>query len=112
MFELRNIIKFCEEDDYEKGCILGTSRAIDIDVTLKAETLDELIEKAQSFFGGNVCKDLLDEGRLDFQLYEDINGNEPTEHQIELWKEGKEKLYLVDYVCDVYEVKRYQKTNY
>ena len=108
MYEITNILKHAEEDIFEHGCQPGTGTGNFIDISFKSRTVKDLIEQAAEFldcqdFQLNACEEI---GRLDFQKHETFDGTTPTEAELERWKEGKLKLWLVDYSMWVEKVTR------
>jgi hypothetical protein len=104
MYIVTSIYKTSEEDSYEYGCI-GDCLDVSIDVTFKSDTLASLIEQLKSFTGhDDILLNSCDEqGRIDIQGMEDIDGCTASERDIELWKQDKLTLYCVTYTCYVYK---------
>jgi hypothetical protein len=94
--------KRVEVDVYETGC-QGESRLIlSQKEDIQSGSLEDLIERLRLVYG-LAMDDLFvpDENgkifRIGFNRLEEEDGNEPTESELELWKRGKEWLYLADY---------------
>ena len=110
-YEINGGLKHIEEDVYSEGCRMGTSSCWDIDVRLRADSVDELIKKLNEFLGnddpGAMELDACDEpGRIDVQMLEDDKGMQADARQIEAWKKGKLRLWLADYSFRVEAIER------
>ncbi len=97
MYQIKGIHKTSQKDNWENGCSMG-SQAFYIDISLSAETLPELIEKFKSFVGSEHLVFFEEEpNRIDIQRTENVDGYDPSESEIELWKAGDVDMYLSDY---------------
>jgi hypothetical protein len=96
--------KTAEEDNYEEGLIQGTHVCtMSESCNIVAPDLGKLIYRIGNYY----CLDIDDvfiPGEEDepvthigFNRLEDVDGNEPTESQMEEFKRGEVKLYLADY---------------
>ena len=90
MYMINGFLKFAEEDIYNDGCQPDTSMNSSVDITLKAETIDEISQKVRDFFGVdndsiefNACED---DGRIDIQIMENGDGYQASENELEQWK--------------------------
>ena len=105
MYIVNKVFKFSEEDSYKDGCLPGSASNSIIDVTFTNNTLAGLLEELKNFTG---CDDILlnscDEiGRVDLQGYETADGGTASESGMQLWKDGKIKLYSVTYTALIYK---------
>ena len=106
-FQVKNLFKISEEDVYQDGCIAGSGRATEIDISFSGNTPDEVIEKVSSFLGmkkddDGIEKNACDvDGRVDFQKMENSDGETPSLREIENWKKGSCRLWLVFYSARV-----------
>ena len=110
-FELRNIFKFAEEDNYTEGCLPQTAQDSMIAGPIAGDTLAELLKKFADMVGGDVsdivinpCED--DPSRIELQLTENADGYEPTARENADFVAGKINLYAVTYTAYVEEVTR------
>ena len=108
------MIKHSEVDNYNEGCDPSTSQSVGINIKLSGNSKGEIIEEIKNFLGltteefndysdFNACGEV---GRIDVQILEDNNGVQASEHEIEEWKKGYKKLWLVDYSMYVEIVER------
>jgi hypothetical protein len=96
--------KTAEEDSYENGTVDGTFVCTMSQTdNIVAPTLVKLIYRIGNAFGLDT-DDVFIPGEDDepvthigFNRLEDVDGNEPTESQMEGFKRGEVKLYLADY---------------
>lgn len=99
-----------EEDNWENGCLRDTEQVFDYDVKFEAKSLKELLVKIKEHFGVENEDMLLNscdvKGRLDIQRLEDEQGCKLYGYELEKWKHGKKKAWLVCYSYKVYEVDR------
>lgn len=100
--------KFAEEDDFEGGCLPNTGRDCTVDISLKAESVEQLLEQIERNFGvqrQHIEIDACEEpGRIDFSLTENGDGMEASASELERWKQGKQKLWYANYTCYVLAV--------
>lgn len=103
MFIVNGATKIAEEDNYQEGCLPDTSYMVDIDLSFRGATIEELIEQLKIYYGEeylvNPCED--DPSRIDFQRMEDSEGCEASKNQIEAWKKGRFKLWVVTYTMNI-----------
>ena len=104
MYIIIGIAKVWEEDDYVNGCIDEWHYA-EIDVSFKSADLKGVLDRLQEFTG---CDDIHlnsceEQGRVDLQGYETVDGSPALESDMQLWKDGKIKLYAVTYTALVYK---------
>jgi hypothetical protein len=110
MLEIKNGMKYSEEDNYEEGCLPDTGRSCSVDISFKANTSDELIQQLKEYF--DVDDDAIElnscdeDGRIDIFVIEDKNGENASDYNIKLWQDGKKILYAVTYSFYVEEVER------
>mgnify|MGYP000850386816 CR=1 FL=1 len=104
MYIVNGIEKVWEEDDYVNGCI-GKQHYTEIDVSFKAADLKSLLDKLQGFTGcdGVLLNSCEEQGRVDLQRHETVNGVAASESDMQLWRDGKKKLYAVTYTAIVYK---------
>lgn len=101
-YSIDGFLKYCEEDDYEEGCLPNTLQTDFITgVSFTAETIEEMLEKVRIFF--NVKEDAVEldaceeVGRIDVSKMEDARGDSPTIDQLAMWKRGRLTLWYVTY---------------
>ena len=99
-----------DEDIWADGCT-GRGDTYFSDERLAAPDIPTLIAAVLDRFGASEDAMLLDfegeePGRIDLQLMEDENHNEPTDHEIEQWKAGEKRLWLATYIMQVERVTR------
>lgn len=87
------IVKSTELDDYEKGCLPETYQDFGVIETFKAPNMEAAMELIIKFHG----KPYLFDDRLELQVTENGDGQEPMEYQSEEWKKGNRKLYASTY---------------
>jgi hypothetical protein len=102
MFMIKNFVKDFEVDNYLKGCDPATASSMLIDITLQAETIEELITKCEAFFGGEADRD---GGQISICIHETNDSQKLTSSQLELWREGKFKAWLCTYTGHMQETK-------
>lgn len=108
MYIVNGLMKFVEEDIFNDGCQPDTAQTSTVDISVKAETVSELIDKLSGFlvikdFQINPCED--DTARIEFQCMEDgDNWWGATASEIELWKAGKLKLYRATYTAIINQI--------
>lgn len=104
MYIVMGIEKVWEEDDYVNGRI-GKQHYTKIDVSFKSADLKGLLDRLQGFTG---CDDILlnsceEQGRVDLQGYETVDCTAASEFEVQLWRDGKKRLYAVTYTAIVYK---------
>ena len=105
MYFVNGLLKFAEEDSYQSGCVVGTAFSDCINATFTGETLAALLEDLKIFTG---CDDILlnscdEQGRVDLQGYETSDCETASETDMQLWRDGKKKLYAVTYTALIYK---------
>jgi len=110
-YETNGWIKFVEEDNFENGCLPETSVAFGGNDTFKADTVEALLDKLNAFVGNTdasaVSLDACDEpGRIDIEIMENELGYSPNARELDAWKQGKCRLFLVNYSFHVEQVQR------
>ena len=105
MYFVNGLLKFAEEDSYQSGHVVGTAVSDCINITFTGETLAALLEDLKIFTG---CDDILlnscdEQGRVDLQGHETADGGTASESGMQLWKDGKIKLYSVTYTALIYK---------
>ena len=98
-FVVEAVEKFITEDDYNEGEI-GTTYRMSIDsVTEKGAKLKECVEKAFGQFGldFNVDDLFIEQCYIRTGRMENDNAEEPSKDELELWKQGKQRLWNADY---------------
>lgn len=97
----RGWTKFAEEDKYQEGCMPGTAISFEENHTIKANSVEALLHVIKEDLHCNeedILRDSCDEiGRVDVQRMEDENGDYVTEHELELWRKGKIRLWSATY---------------
>ena len=106
MYTIGTILKHSELDLYAEGCQPETSQSTSFELNIKKLTLEGVLKELQSYLGESYqINPIGDElNRIDFQRMEDEEGLEATKGEIELWEEGKIKLWLVDYTVYIYKL--------
>lgn len=103
---ISSIIKHATITSYENGCdfdhCVGSLPQVLISTPDMAEeeAQKHIIDQAACFIGANPSEVIYYEeepDRFDLQVLECEEGSPASELEIELWKEGKEKLYHCDY---------------
>ena len=105
MYFVNGLLKFSEEDSYQNGCVAGTAVSDCINTTFTGKTLAALLEDLKIFTG---CDDILinscdEQGRVDLQGYETADCETASETDMQLWRDGKKKLYAVTYTALIYK---------
>ena len=110
------ISKHAEEDNFAHGCLPHTGIWFGIVHTIKADNLTELVKNLESYCNGKAYlfehedNQLViqvpenEDNRLVIQVLENEDGFKASESQIACWKNGKIKLYLVDYICYITKI--------
>ena len=103
VFACTFVEKRAQEDNFANGCDLDTLVVtMQEPVNITAPSLPELLQQ----IGKTYCLDLddvwIDDNEdgvsgISFNRFELADCDEPDERQIELWKQGKLTLYLVDF---------------
>lgn len=108
MYCINGVMKYVEQDDFDKGCI-GNNSECSISINLRSATIEDLLKQFASFFGVEVkdlSLDVCDEiGRIEAQLQENDDGNEPSQAQLHAWKQGEGRMWAATYTGYVYECK-------
>ena len=105
MYFVNGLLKFAEEVSYQNGRVVGTAVSSYINITFTGKTLAALLEDLKIFTG---CDDILlnscdEQGRVDLQGHETADGGTASESGMQLWKDGKIKLYSVTYTALIYK---------
>ena len=101
------VSKEVEEDVYAEGCIGGRSCAWGNKVDLRGQTLKQLFERVESYFDFKIDELFIsnpDETAVlfvGFSRMETIDCELPNKAQLEEWKAGRCKLFLVDYTFHI-----------
>jgi hypothetical protein len=112
-YEYNCFEKMVEEDSYEEGCLPNTCKSFEYNVTLRGDTLQELIKEIVDHF--DIRKDYIlfnscDEiGRVDIQTSEDVRGNQVEVEEwsgYDAWKQGTRKLYACTYFGNIHLVSK------
>lgn len=110
MFETDKAFKFYEEDTYENGCIPDSGGTCIYHIKFSDNTLNGLIKQMENWFDTkredmefNSCDNI---GRVDIGVMEDDKGDFATKAQLELFKQGKCRLWYAIYTFNVSEVTR------
>ena len=111
MFEVNGWTKYAEEDVFAEGCVGRGASFGDNNMRFQGSTLQDLIKSLMEFTGVDhedcVVLDACDEeGRIDIQLFETAEGNAASYSDIEKWRDGELRLWLVDYTFRVEQVER------
>jgi len=101
---LVNVYKTIELDNYKNGCNPETTQDFgEIDsFTCSKQDLFKDIEKHLGFVKSNIEPF---ENRLETSQLENVNGNIPTDHQLEKFKRNELELYHAGYSIYVSEVR-------
>lgn len=109
-YEVDGFLKHAEEDLFEEGCV-GRSSEYYGDMSFSADSIDALVNELRGFF--NICDadcislDSCDEpGRIDLFRDECDDTSEPSKEHLELWKQGKARLWYCTYTFNVERVTR------
>ena len=99
------------DDHYLNGSDNDTSNNHFIDLTITAKDQEELISNIKEYldfeeYQIDPCED--EPNRLNFEILECAEGSRASPLEIQLWKEGKGKLYHCNYSCYVEIVKPYE----
>ena len=105
MYIANNILKFSAKADYQNGCAENTETSNDLGILITNKTLAGLLEDLKNLTG---CNDILlnsheEQGRIDLQGYETADGSTASASDMQLWKDGKIKLYSVTYTAYAYK---------
>ena len=105
-YKIKNFIRVSDEDIYSSGCTLDNSSAAWVEYEGREEKLDNLIKGVIDFLSIHNAECVLinscgENGRIDFQVYETMRGKSATRRDMNLWKEGKLRLWLCTYSCNV-----------
>lgn len=102
-YQIEGFLRHAEVDNWENGCT-GEYDSYYVDHKITGFTLAELIEKCEAFTGGEVCPELIENNRLDFQVMENADGYPASERELERFKRGEIVLYLCDYSATVQRI--------
>jgi len=110
-YEANGWTKFCEEDDFENGCLPKTSFMVDGRERFVGATIDDLLKALNEFTRNDDAEaielDACDEpGRVDIQIMETAEGYAASKNDIVAWREGKRRLWLACYSFHVEHVER------
>lgn len=110
MFESGKALKFIEEDNYENGCNPETSQSYTVEIEFKAETIPELLNQITEYYGVDI-KDIEinscgENGRIDIGIMEDQDSNKASKKDLELFKQGRKRLWYSVYTYYIEEVTR------
>ena len=103
-YKINGLLKLYDEDTFENGAIPDSGGSMEVDLSFKGKTEDEVIQKCAEYLDAedgierNACGE---DGRVDFSLMEDSNSSRLSKTQYELWKKGKIKAYGVQYIAQV-----------
>lgn len=114
-YEIKNFLKISDEDIFSSGCTLDNSSQRFIEFEVIEDSLDKLIKNVMDFLSIRNAEDVLinscgENGRIDFQVYETMRGKSATGRDMNLWKEGKLRLWLCTYSCNVTRIT--EETNF
>jgi hypothetical protein len=103
-YQARGLFGHSEEDIFKTGCQMKGGSTKQIDQHFDAGSEADLIRKIARFLGIDDKENILinsceEPGRVDFQLYEDKEGTAASAAQLEQWKAGKCRLWLVTYTA-------------
>lgn len=108
-FETTGFSRFAQLDDFEQGCI-GRESDSYVDHKITAKTVQEMREKIVNVVGGTLDDQEIDAceepGRIDVGRMENSDGLEPSQKQLEAWRNGQCKLWYVVYSFRVDSVTR------
>jgi hypothetical protein len=92
-----SVNKTIEQDTYQEGCLPSTFQDYGYIKHFTFDSMDEAKEKLESYYGKFEVDEL--NNALIYSRLEDGNGYEigDNDKKLELWKEGKEDLYLANY---------------
>lgn len=99
-YQINGFHKFSQLDNYENGCT-GPSFDQYIDHRITAESLQDIKAACERFTGGEMCTDMIEDSRLDFQVMETADGFPATEYELERFKVGEIELYDCTYTVYV-----------
>ncbi len=108
MYKISGFFALSEEDNFQEGCSTDNYQDYYSAERFEAPTIPELIEIIKSKIGANDNKNILinacgEADRIDAQVYESepFNMYPPTATEMELWKEGKKKIFLTTYTFEI-----------
>lgn len=101
-YQIDNLVKYAEEDNYDSGCLPEGSTENTIEVGIRSDTPWGCVERLLDFLGAdwsdepelNACNEA---GRVDVSFSELQDGTRPTEREVEAWMAGKLRLWHVTY---------------
>jgi hypothetical protein len=110
-FEVHGWLKHAEEDLFKDGCQPDTATQFSGPDGWHGDTLSALIEELCGFVpfatsdSESVTLDACDEpGRIDICGMETGGGEEPSNYQMDRWKQGQQRLWYVTYTFYVEKV--------
>lgn len=110
MYEIERAFKLVEEDSYENGCIPDTAKSWTLHTRFSSTTVRGLLNEICKLHGADVNDVELnscgEDGRIDVAVMEDAYGNRATERDLDVWKEGRRKLYSCIYTYYIHKVER------
>lgn len=99
-----NCIKHSEVDNYNDGCDPDTTRSELLDIQIKGESLNDIKQAIKDHFDCteeciliNPCEFDDEKNRIDVQFLERKSGIIADKTNIEEWKKGNTRLWLVTY---------------
>lgn len=110
--EVDGLLKFVEEDNFQEGCDPKTAQSYMVDFSGKYESQEALIKGICDFLGIddnpenyqiNSCDEI---GRIDFSVMENEEGYQASQRELNLFKEGKCRLWYAVYIAKVESVTR------
>jgi hypothetical protein len=100
--------KTATEDNFETGC--DPSSCITVTnqrCSLRSINLSDLLLNISTHFGIDIDNVFISEDDdnnitlIGYNRLENSQGDEPTDREIKLWKEGKQNLFLCDYTFSI-----------
>jgi hypothetical protein len=97
-----------EEDVYTEGCIPNSGNGGVLDIQFKGDTVEDVIEQIKDYYGedGMEINSCDEPGRVDIHRLETADGIEPSERQLQQWREGDFRLWLCSYTYYITQVTR------
>lgn len=105
MYLAKGLYRSCEIDDYQNGCISCTGYSIQWDVEFESDSLGGLLKKLKDFHNITNTDLIIEDNRIyivSHEEYRDGHWLYPDEKDMDLWRQGKKELYLVDYSYKLY----------
>jgi len=107
VYRADGFFKMSDEDIYSEGCIPNSGSCFSSHEVFRSHNLDSLLDTIARFVGAerkdievNACDEV---GRVDICMMENESGYPATQKEIELWKQGKTRLWDSIYSFQVYE---------